>query len=34
MAQHKLRYIAISVRDVAEAQKFFKEAFGMPCSTR
>ena len=29
MAQHKLRHIAISVRDVAEAQKFFEEAFGM-----
>jgi methylmalonyl-CoA/ethylmalonyl-CoA epimerase len=27
--QHKLRHIAISVRDVAEAQKFFEEAFGM-----
>ena len=29
MARHKLRHIAISVRDVAEAQKFFEEAFGM-----
>ena len=31
MAQmhHKLRHIAISVPDVAKAQKFFEEAFGM-----
>jgi methylmalonyl-CoA/ethylmalonyl-CoA epimerase len=27
--QHKLRHIAISVKDVAEAQKFFEDAFGM-----
>lgn len=27
--RYKLRHIAISVRDVAEAQKFFEEAFGM-----
>jgi methylmalonyl-CoA/ethylmalonyl-CoA epimerase len=27
--QHKLRHIAISVKDVAAAQKFFEEAFGM-----
>lgn len=27
--QHKLRHIAISVPNVAEAQKFFEEAFGM-----
>ena len=26
---HKLRHIAISVKDVAAAQKFFEEAFGM-----
>jgi lactoylglutathione lyase len=29
MQRHKLRHIAISVRDVAEAQKFFEDAFGM-----
>jgi lactoylglutathione lyase len=27
--QHKLRHIAVSVPNVAEAQKFFEEAFGM-----
>lgn len=27
--QHKLRHIAISVPDVAEAQAFFEQAFGM-----
>ena len=27
--QHKLRHIAISVPDVAQAQKFFEDAFGM-----
>ena len=27
--QHKLRHLAISVPDVAAAQKFFEEAFGM-----
>jgi lactoylglutathione lyase len=27
--QHKLRHLAISVSDVAAAQKFFEEAFGM-----
>jgi methylmalonyl-CoA/ethylmalonyl-CoA epimerase len=27
--QQKLRHIAISVQDVAEAQKFFEDAFGM-----
>jgi len=27
--RHKLRHIAISVPDVARAQKFFEEAFGM-----
>jgi methylmalonyl-CoA/ethylmalonyl-CoA epimerase len=27
--QYKLRHIALSVPDVAEAQKFFEEAFGM-----
>ena len=26
---HKLRHIAISVPDVAQAQKFFEDAFGM-----
>ncbi len=25
----KLRHIALSVKDVAQAQKFFEEAFGM-----
>ena len=28
-AQHKLRHLAISVPDVAAAQKFFEQAFGM-----
>ena len=28
-SQHKLRHLAISVPDVAVAQKFFEEAFGM-----
>jgi lactoylglutathione lyase len=27
--KHKLRHIAISVPDVAQAQKFFEDAFGM-----
>ena len=27
--KYKLRHIALSVRDVAETQKFFEEAFGM-----
>ena len=27
--QHKLRHIAVSVPNVAEAQKFFEQAFGM-----
>jgi lactoylglutathione lyase len=27
--QYKLRHIAISVKDVARAQKFFEDAFGM-----
>ena len=27
--QHKLRHIAIAVPDVAQAQKFFEDAFGM-----
>ena len=27
--QHKLRHLAISVSDVAAAQKFFEDAFGM-----
>ena len=27
--RHKLRHIAISVKDIAQAQKFFEDAFGM-----
>jgi len=29
MARHKLRHIAISVRDIAEAQKFFRDPAGI-----